>query len=102
MDKGKRIALEKRFKNDPNLRVVVATSTLAWGVNLPARRVIILGVHRGLSEVATCDVAEMVGRAGRPQFDPVGDAYILVPEKDAQKHKDRLKTPQPIKVANVE
>jgi replicative superfamily II helicase len=97
LEKGKRIKLEKQFKEDPNLRVVVATSTLAWGLNLPARRVIVLGVHRGLSEVATYDVFQMVGRAGRPAYDPVGDAYILVPERDAQKHKDRLRTPQPIK-----
>ena len=72
--KDKRIALEKRFKTDPALRVVVATSTLAWGVNLPSRRVIVLGVHRGMSEVATYDIFQMIGRAGRPSYDPAGDA----------------------------
>jgi len=96
LDKEKRIALEKRFKTDPALRCVVATSTLAWGVNMPARRVIVLGVHRGMSEVATYDIFQMIGRAGRPAFDPAGDAYILVPESQASMWKARLAAQQRI------
>lgn len=96
LTKDKRIKLEKNFKEDPNLKVVIATSTLAWGCNLPARRVIIMGVHRGLSEVQSYDIFQMIGRAGRPAFDPIGDAYILLPEKMYDVHKARLKSPQPI------
>lgn len=59
VEKSKRVALEKRFKNDPDFRVIVATSTLAWGLDTPARRVIVLGVHRGLEEVANYDVMQM-------------------------------------------
>lgn len=59
LDKKKRIALETRFKEDPDFRVLVATSTIAWGCNLPARRVIILGVHRGMEEIPTYDVTQM-------------------------------------------
>jgi helicase len=94
LDKASRNKVEKQFKNEGELRVIVATSTLAWGLNLPARRVIILGVHRGLEEVATYDIWQMVGRAGRPAYDPVGDAYILLPERTYDIHKDRIKTPQ--------
>lgn len=72
--------LEDKFKKDPNFRVIVATSTLAWGLNLPARRVIVTGVHRGLTVVENYDINQMIGRAGRPRYDPRGDAYILVPE----------------------
>lgn len=75
-----RTDIEERFKTDKSLRVVVATSTLAWGLNLPARRVIVVGIHRGLTEVENYDINQMIGRAGRPRFDPRGDAYILVPE----------------------
>jgi len=96
LDKEKRISLEKRFKTDPALRVVVATSTLAWGVNLPARRVIVLGVHRGMSEVATYDIFQMIGRAGRPAYDPAGDAYILSPASQAAMWRARLKAQQRI------
>lgn len=94
LDKAKRNKVEKDFKTNKNLRVIVATSTLAWGLNLPARRVIILGVHRGLDEVATYDISQMVGRAGRPAFDPVGDAYVLLPEKTYDMHKERIRKPQ--------
>ena len=68
LDLSKRKRLEKKFRTDPKFRVIVATSTLAWGLNMPARRVIILGVHRGLSEVETYDIAQMSGRAGRPRY----------------------------------
>jgi helicase len=75
-----RLKLEKKFKEDADFRVVVSTSTLAWGCNLPARRVIITGVYRGLSPVENYDIQQMIGRAGRPAYDPKGDAYILIPE----------------------
>lgn len=93
-----RTAVEDRFRDDPKFRVVVATSTLAWGMNMPARRVIILGVHRGFDEVATYDINQMVGRSGRVGLDPMGDAYILLPETEEryEMQKARLKNPTPI------
>lgn len=96
LDKATRNKLEKLFKTDKDFRVIVATSTLAWGLNLPARRVIIMGVHRGLDEVATYDIIQMVGRAGRPLYDPVGDAYVLLPERTYDLHKERIRKPQMI------
>jgi helicase len=39
----------------------------------------------------------MMGRSGRPGYDPVGDAYVLLPQKTFELHKERLKKPQPIK-----
>lgn len=95
LEKDKRHALESRFKHG-DLRIVVATSTLAWGVNLPSRRVIIAGVHRGMTEVETYDIMQMAGRAGRPGFDPRGDVHILVPDRNPDHHVERLSVPKKI------
>lgn len=97
LDKKKRVKVENDFRNNPNNRVIVATSSLAWGANFPARRVIILGVHRGLSEVETYDIDQMCGRAGRPRYDKKGTVYILLPNKDQGKQRLRLENPTPIR-----
>jgi len=75
-----RSAMEERFQNG-RIQVLVATSTLAYGLNLPARRVAILGVTRGFVEVDPLDVIQECGRAGRPRYDKEGDAYIVLPYK---------------------
>jgi len=95
LDKNKRHEVEQKFKNG-SLRIIVATSTLAWGLNMPARRVIITGVHRGRTEVETYDIFQMAGRAGRPGYDPRGDVHILIPDKDSYYHIDRLSEPKNI------
>lgn len=96
LKKDERVLLEKRFKAAGDLRVVVATPTLAWGVNMPARRVIILGIHRGNELVESYNITQMVGRSGRLGIDPMGDAYILLPNSEARVQMDRLKMPQKI------
>ncbi len=58
--------------------MLVSTATLAWGVNLPAHRVIIKGtqiynpVKGAWDELSPQDVMQMMGRAGRPAFDSFG------------------------------
>ncbi|KZT27339.1 P-loop containing nucleoside triphosphate hydrolase protein [Neolentinus lepideus HHB14362 ss-1] len=71
------------------LRLLVATSTLAVGVNLPAHTVVIRGVKMyqpdGYKEYSDLDVMQMMGRAGRPQFDKDGIAIVLCePELEAK------------------
>jgi replicative superfamily II helicase len=95
LEAKKRHEVEHRFKTG-QLRAIVATSTLAWGLNLPARRVIIAGVHRGVTEVDTYDIFQMAGRAGRPGYDPRGDVHILLPKNKFDYHIDRLSTPTEI------
>lgn len=96
LDKKSRISLENRFKKEKEPRVIVATSSLAWGVNLPARRVIILGVHRGTEEVESYDILQEIGRSGRLGIDPAGDAYILIPESNQLEYKKKLSKPSRI------
>jgi replicative superfamily II helicase len=95
LEKEQRHQIENVFRAG-DLRIIVATSTLAWGNNFPARRVILLGIHRGQSEVATYDIHQSIGRAGRPGYDTRGDAYILVPENDADAQIERIENKQDI------
>ena len=78
-----RTDIESSFlEKDGDLRVLIATSTLAYGNNLPARRVIIMGTIRGQQPVDAADIIQMSGRAGRFGMDPEGDCYLLVDSVD--------------------
>ncbi|KAH8099579.1 DEAD-domain-containing protein [Cristinia sonorae] len=85
-----RNAMEKLF-SDGFLRVLVSTSTLAVGVNLPAHTVVIKGVktfHNGNNqEYSDLDIMQMIGRAGRPQFDNEGVAIIICEQELENKYK---------------
>lgn len=64
------------------LKVIVATPTLAAGVNVPARRVVIRDVFRfdgsfGMQPIPVLEFKQMAGRAGRPGFDEVGEAFVV-------------------------
>jgi len=59
------VNIEDSFKDRVGgVRIIIATSTLAYGLNLPARVVIIAGMHRGLEEVSELDIIQMCGRSG--------------------------------------
>ncbi|XP_042540517.1 probable ATP-dependent DNA helicase HFM1 [Dipodomys spectabilis] len=64
-----------------DLRVLFTTSTLAMGVNLPAHLVIIKSTmhYAGgmFEEYSETDILQMIGRAGRPQFDTTATAVIM-------------------------
>jgi len=73
--------IEEGFK-EGILKVIVATPTLAAGVNLPARRVIISSYRRynpnfGNVPIPVLDYKQMAGRAGRPGLDPFGEAIAI-------------------------
>ncbi len=67
---------------------VVCTETLAAGINLPARSVVlstlVQGKPREKKLVAPSSAHQMFGRAGRPQFDKTGYVYALAHEDDAR------------------
>ena len=69
------------------IRCISATPTLAAGINLPARRVIIRDLHRFESErgrypIPLMEVKQMSGRAGRPGLDPYGEAVLIAKSED--------------------
>ena len=67
--------LVERLFLEMKIQILVATSTLAWGVNTPAHLVVIKGTEfydaptRSYVDMPITDVLQMMGRAGRPQFD---------------------------------
>jgi len=73
--------VEEAFKRRI-LRVVFATPTLATGVNLPARRVLV-SIKRydpasgRRVNISVSEYKHMAGRAGRPQYDELGEAVII-------------------------
>ena len=80
LTQGDRQIVERLFLQG-YLPVICATSTLAMGVNLPAHLVIVkstlhfAGGH--CKEYTSADVLQMIGRAGRPQFDTSATAVIM-------------------------
>lgn len=75
---GSRSVVEKGFR-ERILKVVVATPTLAAGVNLPARRVVVYTRRYSDGEyedISVMEYKQMAGRAGRPQYDQYGEVII--------------------------
>jgi len=85
-----------------DIRVLVATATLAWGVNLPARLVIVKGTEFYDGKISRyvdyplTDVLQMIGRAGRPGFDTEGKAVVMVETSKKNFYKKFLYTPFPV------
>ena len=77
---GHRAAVESAFR-DRELACICATPTLAAGVNVPARRVVVRDQRRyaegGMEWIPTLEVHQMCGRAGRPGLDPHGEAILV-------------------------
>ncbi len=82
-----RTLIEEAFRENI-IKVIVATPTLAAGVNLPARRVIISDYRRynvelGFYEkISVMEYKQMAGRAGRPQYDDYGEAILIAKSID--------------------
>lgn len=64
------------------LKVMVATCSLAAGINLPARRVILCGARMGRELVGPALLRQMRGRAGRKGKDEVGETYLCCIKED--------------------
>lgn len=73
------------------LSVCVCTETLAAGINLPARSVVMTsllkGPPRALKLIDASSAQQMFGRAGRPQFDSQGYVYAVAHEDDVRLHR---------------
>ena len=85
--------IENAFK-EKILHCLCATPTLAAGVNLPARRVLVRDLKRyedGMSRfLPVMEVRQMLGRAGRPRYDPLGEAWLACKGGDPREVADEI------------
>lgn len=87
--KEDRLEFMRRFLDKDDLRVMLSTSSTAWGLNMPSKHVIVVGPYRGLSEVETYDIKQEWGRAGRPKYDTEGYVHQLLPYSEKEKWVER-------------
>ena len=77
------------------LAYCVCTETLAAGINLPARSVVLPSIVKGPRDkrklIEPAQAQQIFGRAGRPQFDNRGHVFALAHEDDVKLHHWRLK-----------
>ncbi|XP_059472919.1 activating signal cointegrator 1 complex subunit 3 [Neocloeon triangulifer] len=84
------------------IRVLVTTATLAWGVNFPAHLVVVKGTEyfdgkkKRYEDMPITDVLQMIGRAGRPQYDDQAVAVLLVQDIKKAFYKRFLHEPFPV------
>jgi replicative superfamily II helicase len=96
--KQDRDIVEEAFKAG-HIKILVSTSTLAWGVNLPARVVVIRDIANEVidEEMSSLDILQMIGRAGRPQYDERGFGWIIAPRDRAEDFIEMLREGPPIR-----
>ncbi|CDS42389.1 U5 small nuclear ribonucleoprotein 200 kDa [Echinococcus multilocularis] len=101
MSRVDRTLVEDLFA-DRHIQVLVSTATLAWGVNLPAHTVIIKGTQvynpeKGKwTELGPLDVMQMLGRAGRPQYDTKGEGILITNHTELQYYLSLMNQQLPI------
>jgi len=101
MNREDRSLVEDLF-NSGHLQIIVSTSTLAWGVNLPAHTVIIKGTTiynpelGSWVELSSQDVMQMMGRAGRLGYDSSGEGIVITTHNELQYYLSLLNQQLPI------
>jgi helicase len=88
LNREHRRIIETAFKQG-YIKILCATPTLAAGVNLPARTVVIGNYKRfmagyGMQPIKVMEYKQMSGRAGRPQYDKEGIAILIASSEEEQ------------------
>ena len=93
-----REVVEDAFRSR-DIAAICATPTLAAGVNVPARRVIVRDHMRysdtGMEPLPVLEVHQMFGRAGRPGLDPHGEAVLVAGNADPDELREKYVEGEP-------
>ncbi|XP_068609093.1 helicase POLQ-like [Brachionichthys hirsutus] len=92
--------VEEAYSNGV-LCLLTCTSTLAAGINLPARRVILRSPYVAADFLRRSQYKQMVGRAGRAGIDTVGESILIVQDKDKNMVKSLVCAPMEICCSNL-
>ncbi len=82
LDSKHRKIVEDAYR-DREIKILTSTPTLAAGVNLPARRVVLSSLMRynveegGQTPITVLEFKQMAGRAGRPRYDEFGEIVLI-------------------------
>lgn len=102
LDQASRRTVEDCFRRG-HIKVLAATPTLAAGVNLPARRVVVSDITRYDARygrnmpISVLEYKQFCGRAGRPQYDDSGEAIVVAGDNADQVMDEYVRgTPEPI------
>jgi hypothetical protein len=85
------------------VHLVMATSTLSEGVNLPFETVLVPSLQRWNEDISVSEFKNLVGRAGRPGFGTEGRSLVLVPEQPERPRtrQDRENYNKKIRIRNL-
>lgn len=84
---GLRLSIEHAMQSEL-IKLVICTSTLAQGVNLPIRYLIVSGVNQGAERIKTRDFQNLIGRAGRAGMHTEGLILFADPKVIDNKHTE--------------
>ena len=94
LDQQDRYAVENSYL-EGDISVICCTSTLAMGINLPCHLVVLKGTvgyqgGGGPTELSDLEVMQMLGRAGRPQFDDNAVAIIMTRKDKVNRYQKMI------------
>ncbi len=94
--------IEDAFKSNM-IKVICSTTTLGFGVNLPAHTVLVRDIHRyensSSGMMGVNEVTQLFGRAGRPKYDTEGRALLIASSMDRMRELYRdyiIAKPEPV------
>ncbi|NJE60338.1 ATP-dependent DNA helicase [Thermococcus sp. 21S7] len=104
LGRAERTMIEDAFR-EGLIKVITATPTLSAGINLPAFRVIIRDTKRyagfGWTDIPVLEIQQMMGRAGRPKYDRVGEAIVVARTEDPKKLMEKYIHGKPEKLFSM-